>query len=490
MTEVRFPWGLALLALALAFTLLGARPIWDPDEGRYSNVALNMLESGDWVHPMRNHEEGHWTKPPLTYWAIAASVGGLGYTPFAARLPVALAYLACVGLCWRLARRLVPGREAVAGLAFATMAVPLLAAQVLTTDFLLAAFEALALLGYVEARFSGSGRPRRWLLLMWLGFALAFMTKGPPGLLPLLAVLGFQALSPKSTRPPLWFWPGPVLSLLLGLSWFAVVSFRQPGLLAYYLGTEVIERVAGHGFNRNSQWYGWLSIYGATLVLGSLPWTLRIGAWLRGIPASWRAWRDGRPEAAGPVLVALWLALPLLVLCLARSRLPLYVLPLFVPLAIAAAAASAQPPRRRWLVLVIGVVLGLRIAALFFHTHKDADQWASEIRRRVDFPVAEVVFVDDMARYGLHLHLGAEVEKVSLRPRTESRRFTDESGHGFAVEVLEREPNSVFITKQENLAAVRAVARAHGAAVQAHGAPYHGRVMFTLGRRLSPDNGL
>ena len=84
----------ALLALVLAFGFLGSRPVWDPDEGRYSNVALNMLESGDWLHPMRSHEAGHWTKPPLTYWSVASSVAVLGYTTFAVRLPVALAYLA------------------------------------------------------------------------------------------------------------------------------------------------------------------------------------------------------------------------------------------------------------------------------------------------------------------------------------------------------------------------------------------------------------
>ena len=78
---------IALLACVLALAGLGLRGIWDPDEGRYTNVALNMLDSGDWLNPHRSHEVGHWTKPPLTYWAIASSVGLLGHTSFAARLP-------------------------------------------------------------------------------------------------------------------------------------------------------------------------------------------------------------------------------------------------------------------------------------------------------------------------------------------------------------------------------------------------------------------
>ena len=80
---------ISVLAVLLAFTFLGMRGIWDPDEGRYTNVALNMLDSGDWLEPHRHHETGHWTKPPLTYWAIAASVAAFGRDPWAARLPAA-----------------------------------------------------------------------------------------------------------------------------------------------------------------------------------------------------------------------------------------------------------------------------------------------------------------------------------------------------------------------------------------------------------------
>jgi 4-amino-4-deoxy-L-arabinose transferase-like glycosyltransferase len=63
---------------------------------------------------------GIWDKPPLTYWEIAAGVDLFGRNPGAARLPVAIAYLLSVALTWQLARRLAPGSEVVAALAFAT----------------------------------------------------------------------------------------------------------------------------------------------------------------------------------------------------------------------------------------------------------------------------------------------------------------------------------------------------------------------------------
>ena len=80
----------------------------------------------------------------MTYWAVGASVGLFGRDAWSARLPIALAYLVCVWLTWRLARRLVPGAEASAALIFATMLLPVGASHFVSTDFLLAAFEALA----------------------------------------------------------------------------------------------------------------------------------------------------------------------------------------------------------------------------------------------------------------------------------------------------------------------------------------------------------
>ena len=52
-------WRVVLAVLVLAFAFLGSRGLWDPDEGRYTNVALIMLDSGDWVTPHRNDDVAH-----------------------------------------------------------------------------------------------------------------------------------------------------------------------------------------------------------------------------------------------------------------------------------------------------------------------------------------------------------------------------------------------------------------------------------------------
>ena len=170
----------AAVAGVLALAFLGARPVWDPDEGRYTNVALEILHSGDWIDLARNDETGHWTKPPLTYQAIAVSLAGLGRSAWAARLPSALAYLLTAWLVARCARRLAPGAEKEAALVYATMLLPFAGSQFVSTDALLTALETLGVCGFIELRFGNGTRVPLWITCLAAGFGLAFMTKGPP----------------------------------------------------------------------------------------------------------------------------------------------------------------------------------------------------------------------------------------------------------------------------------------------------------------------
>ncbi|MBP6797235.1 MAG: glycosyltransferase family 39 protein [Luteimonas sp.] len=480
---------MVVLGLVLALGFLGTRGIWDPDEGRYTNVALTMLDSGNWLDPMRNGDTGHWTKPPMTYWLVAASVATFGQTPWAARLPTALSYLACMALAWLCARRLAKGSEHLAALAYATMLLPFGAGQLVTTDFLLAAFQTLAVYGFIAYRFGDSCRPQCALLLMWAAFALAFMTKGPPALVPLLAIVVLRFLRPGSSRcgwP--WHMGGIALFLALAMPWYVAVSLRHDGLLSHFVGAEVVDRVASDRFQRNGEWYGWLKVYLPTLLIGSLPWTATLLRWARGLPAGLRAWRSGEGAAnVAGLFVALWVLLPLAVFCIARSRLPLYVLPLFVPLAIAIAmtwrARGTCMPKRRWLALWVVLLLGLRLAGAHFPSQQDASGWARAIAERAPGAVNEVIFVEDMARYGLRLHLDAEIEKVSsARQPSPQPRFNPTYDETLWDEIRETglEDGLIYVTKQATWPDVERIVSGHGYRARPLGSPHEGRIIFEV----------
>ena len=475
---------IALFAIATTLLFLGLRGIWDPDEGRYTNVALNMLDSGDWLIPRRSYEVAHWTKPPLTYWAIASSIAAFGSNPFAARLPSAIAHLVCVLLVGLIGRRLSPGAGPRAALTHATMLFPFGASQMITTDYVLTAMETLALWAFVEARF-GPSRPRAWLVLMWGAFGLAFLTKGPPGLLPLLPVLLFDLLTRGKERPVLVQPIGLLLFVAIAAPWYLAVTQKTPGLMGYFLGSEVVGRVATDEFKRHGEWYGWLAIYGPTLLIGTLPWWRPLWRWLRGLPAQLRAWRGGEARVAERawLLPALWAVVPLLIFCIARSRLPLYILPLFAPIALLATLQSLRDsralPRIAWVLGWGAAMMALKIASAHFPTHKNARDWAAAIRERTHEPIEEVLFVEDMARYGVHLHLGphVQVEKLSLHPAPDSK-FNPEYDESMWGELREHEDAQLWVVEQENLAAVTDLAHREGFDVVALGTPYQGRVFF------------
>src|SRR5215813_6544548 len=81
---------LLLLGCASLFYLpLGARALWDPGEGRYAEIAREMLELKDWLVPHLNYTF-FFDKPPLMYWLTALSTALFGPGEFATRFWCAL----------------------------------------------------------------------------------------------------------------------------------------------------------------------------------------------------------------------------------------------------------------------------------------------------------------------------------------------------------------------------------------------------------------
>ncbi|PKM14669.1 MAG: hypothetical protein CVV12_12645 [Gammaproteobacteria bacterium HGW-Gammaproteobacteria-2] len=226
---------------------------------------------------------------------------------------------------------------------------------------MLTLFETLAALGFIAALLD-AGRPLRQALLLWAALALAFLTKGPPGLLG-IAALAIAAFTCPPLRPHLgrlgarWGW---LLWLAIAAPWFVVLIVQHPGLLDYFLYDEVAARVLSDKHGRSPGFYGLISVYLPTLLLGSLPWGVRLLGALR---RPWPGLAHLRSDP-GLWLPLLWFAVPLLVFFLAQSRMPLYLLPLWVPLALLIARTlppgTPRLPRTSWLLL--GLWLGALIA--------------------------------------------------------------------------------------------------------------------------------
>jgi len=448
MTAARQRWLIVLVVLVYAIAFQGARGLYSPDEGRYTNVALNMLESGDWLKPMLHPEVEHWAKPPLTYWSVAASVAVFGHNELAARLPGALAFAGTILLMMRLGRRFVPAQPWLPALTYATFAFPPLAANLVTTDTLLTFWETLQAVAFVELWYAATPRDeRRARLLLWLAAGLAFMTKGPPGLLLLGASALFAFLTARGAGlRRLFALDALLVFLVVGGTWYVVVALREPGVMRYFLVEEVVNRVASDKMHRNAEWYGALKIYIPTVVVGMLPWLpLLVRTWWRERSTLVRDLRTN----ADTRLLACWL-LPIIVFMLARSRLPLYLLPLFVPLAIIAARALAPLDLGRagtrvaiaaWCVFLVLA----RAAPAFFSVPVDDRTLAAALMKELPAKPDEVAFVESDPRYGLRFYLGAEVERLEFPGDAPNPRAQD-----IASEMREHEGCRVMLVNDWN----------------------------------------
>jgi hypothetical protein len=334
-------------------------------------------------------------------------------------------------------------------------------------------FETAAMLAFVEAWSRAGASRTRWALAMWLAWGLAFMTKGPPALLPLLAMV--VMLIAHDRRALRSFFPvaGLLLFAVVALAWFALIVRQDPDRLGYFLGYEVYDRIFTGTHQRNSRWYQAFEIYLPMLVFGALPWWLLalIGA---GGPRA--AFGKLRMRVAARdrewLLLLYWFCVPLLVFFLAKSRLHLYVLPLFVPLALMLARALAHWPwldRRRLAITSVATavaLIGLKAVAAYWPADRDARVMANAIREIVEpHDIDEIVFVDMRGFHGLQLYLGVHIESVrtGTRPMAPSRFVAEED---LCEEIAEHEHN-VYALKEsrepEFVASVAdcAAARAH-----------------------------
>src|SRR6202040_2564680 len=63
----------AMLAAIHYLPALGRPALWEPDEGRYAEIAREMVLTHDYVTP-RDNWVRYFEKPPLVYWAEALSI--------------------------------------------------------------------------------------------------------------------------------------------------------------------------------------------------------------------------------------------------------------------------------------------------------------------------------------------------------------------------------------------------------------------------------
>jgi 4-amino-4-deoxy-L-arabinose transferase-like glycosyltransferase len=346
---------LGLLAVWLLATL-GMRPLLVPDEGRYANVAREML-LGDGLVPTLNGLP-FFHKPPLMYWLDMAFMQLVGATPFAGRMASMLgAWLMGAALFLALRRWHGPRVAALALGVLATCPFFFIGAQYANHDMLVAGLISAAVLALARALDEPAGAPLslRWLVLGWVLCALAVMAKGLIGFVLPALVIGPWLLAQGRWRDLLkLLHPLAVLAFaVVALPWFVLMQQRYPGFFDYFVMEQHFRRFAQANFNNVHPFWFFIAVLPAL----TLPWSVWAPA------AAQRLWRE-RPAMLG--LLVWWGVAVVGFFSIPSSKLVGYALPAVAPwcallgLTIAAGRGNAW----RWVMgasalLCLAVVVGL-----------------------------------------------------------------------------------------------------------------------------------
>lgn len=332
-----------LLALVASIAFQGSRGLYETTEGRYAEVAREMFRSGNYLEPTLLGLP-HWTKPPLTYWAIALGLKIFGVNTWGARFYLVVAFVLTVICVWKIAEVLWDKKSAyLSALVYASSLMPLVSSNVVATDTLLALGEALAIFAFWKAVRTQS---KRWTVLVWLFLGMSFMTKGYPGLLPLLGIIPTQIYlkRAKNAQAPRLLSAGGIFAFIAaGLGWYIFEAVKHPYLVPYWLGYEVVGRFSEGSEFHNPHFYQAFEIYIPTLIFGTLPWTGLLAYKFRATKDVVKSVLSKKALFENPQNLFLfsYLILSLVMFFTAKSKLQLYILPLFLPLSLIIGRALA-----------------------------------------------------------------------------------------------------------------------------------------------------
>jgi 4-amino-4-deoxy-L-arabinose transferase-like glycosyltransferase len=329
-TKIRFranPWVKAILICAgfaaLYLLIAASSTLWDRDEARFARATVEMIESGNYLVPTFNGSLRP-DKPILIYWLMSIPVRLLGPSEVACR------FCQCTGTAITLLLVFYIGRklfDAKAGL----WAEAILATTLLMMLVGSAAIVEGALLPVIVGAMAVFISRRRGKIRIFdaaaIGVLMGFgaLAKGPLGLMPLPVMLVI-----------LWFGRRDIGDFVRGLLPVALATILAAGMFMAWLipvdkatngdfsrlffGHHVFERamstLEGHG----GRFFTYLLFYPAIIIGFFFPWTI----FLPGAISATAGKRIG-VDGSRNILLS-WMIVPVILMTLAATKLPHYIL--------------------------------------------------------------------------------------------------------------------------------------------------------------------
>lgn len=352
----------AILLVVASFVLFRCLsfPLFEPDEARNAQLAMNIVSSGQWMS-LSLAEDYYWDKPPFQMWAIAASYHWFGVSQFSTRFPVALASLFTLLTTLCVGQRLVGFRSAwLAAFLLLLSAGFVCTSRYVTMDATLtASTTAMFLFGYLAI---GRRFKKSYAIAAGIACGVGMLVKGPViGVLCLPPLLAAGWLSTSSQpRPRRWWLWFAVPAALIAAPWYIATAVIHPDYLVYFFWKHHVVRYSDAFNHREPFWYFFVGVFIFMFPASYL------------IPSAVKFMTSRKPEnrllrtreQAYLFLSAVWI---IGFFSLSQSKLPTYIVPAFPPICllmgalldrklftrhsidVAPTLAPTQKTRRSWL---------------------------------------------------------------------------------------------------------------------------------------------
>lgn len=384
--ERREFWLLLLTALIIIGAGMGLRDPWPADEPRFTLVAKQMVESGEWLITQRGSEL-YSDKPPTFMITQAAAYTLTGNWRIAFLLPSLLASLGSLFLIYDLGRRLWNHRTGLWAMAATLAAFQFIyQAKRAQIDPLVTFFITLANYGLLRHFLLGPNWRAYWLGCFAAG--LGVITKGV-GVLALLMFLpfifarwrGWQHLA--SIQNGSWRWIAGALAFLAAIALWIVPMYltvqgsNSPEHHAYLrdiLFRQTAARYTDSWDHHQPPWY-YLEVIAFSWLPLSIVMIAAVPRWIESLKA-----RDARF-----LLPLAWIVLVVLFFSFPKGKRDVYIMPALPLVALMCAPLLGALSEKRWLrrtvfgfvVLLAVLFIGVGIAAWGGHLER-ADAMVAE----------------------------------------------------------------------------------------------------------------
>ncbi len=355
-------------ALFLFFFLSAQIPLWSSDEGRFAEIARAMTVSNNWIVPYFNGLP-YLEKPIFAVWTTAISFKLFGINTLTARIPGILSGLAGLAAIFLFTRRLFDVHTAVcATLCLMTTAGYVLVARFAVIDMQMVFFLSISLLAIMTAIFE---KKSRYYLLAAAMMGITLLLKGLLGLaLPFLIFLTYALFSRRMDEFKKVPWLAGILILLaVSAPWIWAITRLEPEFLDVFFFQHQFKRFSSGSFGRSRPFFFFTYVF----LVAAFPWCLFLPAAIK------QAWKSSGTQKQKIIFLFCWLAVIFVFFSIPRSKLPYYIIPACVPMAVLAGIFISNwlrgtlPLSEGWAqwswkilssVFLIGVI-GVNVAMLF-----------------------------------------------------------------------------------------------------------------------------